>query len=143
MTTMTQAGQTQYNMSQDGKTLSIFIPVEFKRRGGRKMIVTPDDGLSPLRCYRDEALIQAVARAWKWRKMLDRKEATNLTEIADKEKTAASYVCRIFELSLLAPDIVQAILDGTQPPGLSLREFAKGIPLAWEEQREKFGFRAV
>ncbi|MBF0155199.1 MAG: hypothetical protein HQL64_15790, partial [Magnetococcales bacterium] len=139
MTTMTPAGQAQYTLSQDGKMLSIFIPVKFQRRGGRKMIVA-SDGVIGMRCQRDEALIQAVARAWKWRKMLDRKEATNLTEIASKEKFAASYVCRIFELSLLAPDIVQAILDGTQPPGLSLRELAKGIPLAWEKQREKFGF---
>ncbi|MBF0342101.1 MAG: hypothetical protein HQL95_14235 [Magnetococcales bacterium] len=107
------------------------------------MIVAPDDGISPVRCYRDESLIQAVARAWKWRKMLDRKEVLSLSEIAAQEKIGSTYIYRIFDLSLLAPDIVQAILDGTQPPGLSLREFAKGIPLAWEEQREKFGFKAV
>ncbi len=72
--------------------------------------------------------------------MLDRKEALSLSEIAVREKIGATYAARIFDLSLLAPDIVEAILDGRQPVGLSLREFARGIPLAWEEQRVKFGF---
>ncbi|MBF0192049.1 MAG: hypothetical protein HQL99_13045 [Magnetococcales bacterium] len=120
--------------------LSIFIPVQFKRRGGRKMIVAPD-GVIGMRAERDDTLIQAVARAWKWRRMLDRKEAQSLSEIAVREKLGTTYVSRIFDLNLLAPDIVEAILDGRQPVGLSLREFAKGIPLAWEEQRVKFGFR--
>ncbi|MBF0213231.1 MAG: hypothetical protein HQM00_06665, partial [Magnetococcales bacterium] len=87
-----------------------------------------------------ESMIQAVAKAWKWRRMLDRKEALNLSEIAAKEKIGETYAGRILKLSLLSPEIVEAILDGRQPVGLSLREFAKGIPLAWEEQKVKFGF---
>ncbi|MBF0615144.1 MAG: hypothetical protein HQL92_08325, partial [Magnetococcales bacterium] len=78
--------------------------------------------------------------AWKWRRMLERKEALSLSEIADREKIGVTYAARIFDLNLLAPDIVEAILDGRQPVGLSLREFGKGIPVAWEEQRERFGF---
>ncbi|MBF0342388.1 MAG: phage portal protein [Magnetococcales bacterium] len=132
-------GQAQYTLSQDGKMLSIFIPVQFKRRGGRKMIVAPD-GVIGMRAERDESMIQAVAKAWKWRQMLDRKEVLSLSEIAAKEKIGGTYAGRVYDLSLLAPDIVEAILDGRQPVGLSLRELAKGIPLAWEEQRVKFGF---
>ena len=139
MTTIAPAGETQYTLSLDGKMLSIFIPVQFKRRGGRKMIVAPD-GVIGMRAERDDTLIQAVAKAWKWRRMLDRKEALSFAEIIVREKIGATYAARIYDLSLLAPDIVEAILDGRQPVGLSLREFAKGIPLAWEEQRVKFGF---
>ncbi|MBF0295138.1 MAG: hypothetical protein HQL96_08095 [Magnetococcales bacterium] len=139
MTTVAPAGQAQYTLSTDGSMLSIFIPVQFKRRGGRKMIVAPD-GVVGRPAERDESMIQAVAKAWKWRRMLDRKEALNLSEIAAKEKIGETYAGRILELSLLSPEIVEAILDGRQPVGLSLREFAKGIPLAWEEQRVKFGF---
>ncbi|MBF0214282.1 MAG: hypothetical protein HQM00_12110 [Magnetococcales bacterium] len=139
MTTVAPAGQAQYTLSLDGKMLSIFIPVQFKRRGGRKMIVAPD-GVVGMRAERDESMIQAVAKAWKWRQMLDRKEVLSLSEIAAKEKIGGTYAARIYDLSLLAPDIVEAILDGRQPVGLSLREFAKGIPLAWEEQKVKFGF---
>ena len=142
MTTVSPAGQAQYTLSYDGTMLSIFIPVQFKRRGGRKMIVAPD-GVIGMRAERDDTLIQAVAKAWKWRRMLDRKEVLSLSEIAAREKIGSTYAGRIFDLSLLAPDIVQSILDGRQPPGLSLRELAKGIPLAWEEQREKFGFAVV
>ncbi|MBF0628727.1 MAG: hypothetical protein HQL91_10985 [Magnetococcales bacterium] len=139
MTTLESAGQAQYTLSTDGSMLSIFIPVQFKRRGGRKMIVAPD-GVVGRPAERDETMIQAVAKAWKWRQMLDRKEALNLSEIAAKEKIGETYAGRILELSLLSPEIVEAILDGRQPVGLSLREFAKGIPLAWEEQKVKFGF---
>ncbi len=139
MTTVIPAGQAQYTLSTDGSMLSIFIPVQFKRRGGRKMIVAPD-GVVGRPAERDETMIQAVAKAWKWRRMLDRKEALNLSEIAAKEKIGETYAGRILELSLLSPEIVEAILDGRQPVGLSLREFAKGIPLAWEEQRERCGF---
>ncbi|MEO5347865.1 MAG: hypothetical protein H7834_16025 [Magnetococcus sp. YQC-9] len=142
MTTVAPAGQAQYTLSHDGKMLLIFIPVQFKRRGGRKMIVAPD-GVIGMRAERDETMIQAMAKAWKWCRMLDRKEVLSISEIALREKVGATYASRIYALSLLAPDIVEAILDGRQPVGLSLRELAKGIPLAWDEQREKFGFAKV
>ncbi|MBF0135226.1 MAG: hypothetical protein H7833_03025 [Magnetococcus sp. DMHC-1] len=75
--------------------------------------------------------------------MLDQGKASNLTEIAAKENISIGYVSRLFDLSLLAPDIIEAILDGRQPAGLTLQELRDGIPLAWEEQRRKYGFPEV
>jgi len=145
MSSFTQTGTAQYNLSVDGKILYIFIPVRFERRGGRKLIIAPDGGtgLVPTKTQRDDTLIQAVARAHKWRKMLDRKEVRTLSEIAAKEKVTLPYITRLFDLAFLAPDIVTAILDGRQPPGVTLQTFRTGVPLAWEEQRQKFGFPAV
>ncbi|MBF0309298.1 MAG: hypothetical protein HQL56_07205 [Magnetococcales bacterium] len=122
--------------------LQVFIPVRFQKRGGRRQIIAPDDGtgLVPTRTSRDETMIQCLARSFKWRKMLDSGQASNLTEIASREKVNVSYVCRLFDFSFLAPDIVEAILDGRQPKGLTMREMRDEIPVSWEEQRRKFGF---
>ena len=72
--------------------------------------------------------------------MLDTGDAKTMADIAEIENVRLSYVGRIIDLNLLAPDITDAILDGRQPPGFSLRELRKGIPLEWGEQRERFGF---
>ncbi|MBF0426295.1 MAG: hypothetical protein HQL66_10820 [Magnetococcales bacterium] len=76
--------------------------------------------------------------------LLDQGKASNSTEIAQKEKLSIGYVSRMFDLSLLAPDIVTAILDGRQPADLTLLQTPRDdIPMVWEEQRRKYGFPVV
>jgi len=122
-------------VSADGETITVHIPVTFRKRGGRKLVVTPDGAPWAPRPRVDNAMVKALARAFRWRKMLDDGVCGTIDELAKKEKVAASYARRVLRLALLAPDIVEAILDGRQPAGLQLDDLLKGLPLEWKEQR--------
>ena len=121
----------------DGTSISIRIPMTFVRRGGRKVIVAPDGGhaWAPSRPRLDEALIRAVARAHRWRRLLEQGKYKSVSELAEAEGLTRSFVNRLLRLTLLAPDIVEAVLDGRQSKGLQLAELTKAMPSAWEEQR--------
>lgn len=121
--------------------ISIKIPMNVKRKGGRKLIMLPAarDGITPSR-KPDETMVRALSRAWMWQKMLDEGKYSSLDHLAAQNKINPSYVSRILRLTLLAPDIKQAILDGAQPRGMSLQDMLKPFPDLWEEQREWFGF---
>jgi len=122
----------------DGSTLIVRIPMRFQRRGGRKRIVAPDgSGLAPARSSQpDGALVKALARAWRWQRLLESSEYGTLAELADAEGIRRSYVCRVLRLTLLAPDIVERILEGRPTAGLA--RFSKPFPFEWERQRERF-----
>nr|WP_221244447.1 hypothetical protein [Neoroseomonas alkaliterrae] len=92
-------------------------------------------GVLALERRQDVTLIKAVARAFRWRRMLESGRFATINELAAAEKINASYVSRVLRLTLLAPDIVEAILDGRQAPGLDLPRLLAGFPLAWEKQR--------
>ena len=96
----------------DGTTLVVRIPMRFQRRGGRKRIVAPDgSAIAPSsKPQPDGTLVKALARAWRWQRMLDEGVYTTVSEIGDAENISKSYVSRILRLALLAPDIVEAIL---------------------------------
>ncbi len=85
--------------------------------------------------------LHALVRAHHWRWPIDSGEFRSASELAAHEKITDSYVARMLTLTLLAPDITQAILEGRQPKGLKLATLLRGIPLAWEEQRREFGSR--
>jgi hypothetical protein len=83
----------------------------------------------------DPALATAIARAHRWRQMLESGEFASSTEIAAAEKINASYLGRILRLTLIAPDIIEAILGGRQPTTLQLDDLLKPLPAAWAHQR--------
>jgi hypothetical protein len=91
----------------DGNTLVLRIPMRFQRRGGRKRIVAPDGRaiVPTTRPQHDGTLVKALARAWRWQKLLDEGMYTSVSEIGDTENISKSYVSRILRLALLAPDI--------------------------------------
>jgi hypothetical protein len=123
-------------------TLTIRIPMQLQRRGGRKLIMTPEGAAAPARKpSRDETLIKALVRAHCWRRRIESGQAKSITDLAEQEGVTDAYVCRLLPLTCLAPDIVEAILDGRQPKGLRLAEMLGNGPLAWEEQRRALGFR--
>ena len=124
-------------MSEAPQTLTVVIPLMVKRRGGRKAMLTP--GGMTLHGQQDITLIKAVARAFRWRRMLETGRYATIDEIAAAEKINDSYVSRVLRLTLLAPDIVEAILDGRQPEGMTLPGFLKGVAVVWERQREALG----
>jgi hypothetical protein len=123
----------------DGTTLVVRIPMRFQRRGGRKRIVAPDGNeLAPTSKPRpDGTLLKALARAWRWQRMLDEGVYTSVSEIGDAENISKSYVSRIVRLALLSPDIIEAILAGRTNQGMILEQLARPLPASWEEQRDQ------
>ncbi len=117
-------------------TLTIRIPMRLQRRGGRKLIVTPEGAAVPTPTpHRDETLVKALVRAHRWRRRIESEQARSVTDLAEQEGVTDAYVCRLLPLTCLAPDIVEAILEGRQPKGLRLAEMLGNQPLVWEEQR--------
>ena len=128
--------------SQEVETLTIRIPMRLQRRGGRKLIMTPEGSAVPApKPSRDETLVKALVRAHRWRRRIESGRARSITDQAEQEKVTVAYVCRLLPLTCLAPDIVEAILDGRQPKGLRLSEMLGNGPMGWKEQRRAFGFR--
>ena len=119
-------------MSGEAQTLTVVIPLRVKPRGGRKAMVTP--GVLALERRQDLTLIKAVARAFRWRRMLEAGRFATINELAAAEKINSSYVSRVLRLTLLAPDIVEAILDGRQREGVTLPALMQPFPVDWEGQ---------
>jgi hypothetical protein len=118
------------------ETLTIRIPMRLQRRGGRKLIMTPEGvAASARKPSRDDRLIKALVRAHRWRRRIESGQAKSITDLAEQEGVTDAYVCRLLPLTCLAPDIVEAILEGRQPNELRLAELLGNGPLAWEEQR--------
>ena len=121
-------------------TLTVRIPIRLQRRGGRKLIMAPDGATMPTpKPRRDETLIKALVRAHRWRRRIESGQAKSITDLAEQEGVTDAYVCRLLPLTCLAPDIVEAILDGRQPKGLRLTEMLGNGPLGWEEQQVSWG----
>ena len=109
-----------------------------RRRGGRKLVVGPDGaaGWAPQRARVDNTLIKALARAYRWQRMLDDGRYGSMSELANAEKIDRSYLSRILMFTLLAPDIVEAIMGGRQPADLGVHVLRQGFPMEWGEQRD-------
>lgn len=130
-------------MRDDG--LTIHIPMTFRRRGGRKIIVAPDGTAipaAPPRTNMDNVLVKALARGFRWRKLLDNGTYSTIKELAAKERVDLSYVAEVLRLTLLAPELVELILGGLQPPEWQLRRFRKSLPFEWQAQRNALATRA-
>jgi hypothetical protein len=128
---------------RDGDCIVVHIPMTFKRRGGRKEIIVPQgyESKTPTKQQAQSALVLAVVRGHIWRNLLESGSVRSIAEIARANKVDGSYVSRLLDLTLLAPDIIEAILDGKEPSGLSLTTLTgKRIATMWEEQRQVYGF---
>jgi hypothetical protein len=97
--------------------------------------VTPDGAPWAPRPRIDNAMVKALARAFRWQRMLDDGACAIIEELSKREKVNRGYMSRVLRLTLLAPDIVEAILDGRQPDELRLEDLLHGFPLEWERQR--------
>ena len=116
-------------------TLSVRVPFAVRKRGGRKLVITPDGETHRPRPRVDSALVKALARAHRWQRVLESGECASITELAAAEKIDRSYLCRVLRLTLLAPELVEAILDGRQAEEVTLPVLIKGFPVEWEGQR--------
>lgn len=126
--------------SSDGK-LNLSIPIQIKRRSGRKLVTLPNGEIAKPRPWDRAAtpLQLALARGHRWLAMLESGEVKSLKEIATLEGIDNSYVSRMVNLTTLAPKIVAAILDDTLPDHIILFDLAVDPPALWEEQRIRIG----
>lgn len=109
-------------------SVTVTVPMTIRRRGGRKQIIGPDG--TPVRAGEDSTgatitrgnpvLVKALARAFRWRRMLEEGRYASVRALAKAEGVDRAYVGRVLNLTLLAPDIVEAILDGRQPERMTL-----------------------
>jgi hypothetical protein len=122
--------------------LTVHIPLTVRRRGGRKVVIAPDGTEAPAvgaAARIDSTLVKALARAFRWRRMLESGVVSTVGEIAAREKINKSYVSRVLRLTLLAPEIVEAILDGRQADGMTLPGLMMPYTTIWREQRYRLG----
>lgn len=113
-----------------------FVPLAIKRRGGRTMLLPPPDSGSALQVSRhDLPLLKALGKAFYWQKLIDQSIVEDAAAIARRERLDRTWVNETLRLTLLAPDIVTAIVDGRQPRTLSLQAVRQSVPTDWAAQR--------
>lgn len=118
------------------ETVTLHVPFRVVKRGGRKEMQMPEGATQPRRT--DNALVKALARAFRWKRMLESGEFASISELAEREGIAFTYMARLMRLSLLAPEIVDAIMEGSQPESVTLANMMDPFPLDWKEQRMRF-----
>jgi len=132
------AAPNKATVRRDGDAIVIDIPMNLRRCSGRKEVVLPPGVAAPrddravAKCPTPLAL--ALARAFRWQEMIETGQAESNSDLARKLNLDQSYIARTTRLASLAPDIVEAILTGQEPDGLSLRALRRDVPLSWEEQ---------
>jgi len=140
---MTTLHVDQMTVRRDGDRITVHIPMTLKKRGGRKEIILPDGIVavnSPAKKAKtQQPLVIALARAHRWKALLESGRFRGLSDLARAVHLDPSYVSRHLNLTLLAPDIIEMILRGDEPSGLSLERLMKDMPLVWEEQRRELG----
>jgi hypothetical protein len=113
-------------------TITVHVPLKFTVRGGRKTIIGKIPHDSPKTRF-DDSIAKALARAYRWKRQLDEGTYATVGELAKAERINESYVTRILRLNLLAPDIVEAALNGQS--NLTVQSLTESVSAIWEEQR--------
>lgn len=121
-------------------SVTVMVPMAIRRRGGRKQIIGPDGAAIRAsgdagETRGDPALVKALARAFRWRRLLEESRYASIRELSAKEGVDRAYVARVLSLTLLAPDLVEAILDGVERKNGYGSAKGVAIPYVWAEQR--------
>ena len=125
-------------LSKDGSTITVRIPITLRQRGGRKYVVTPAGATPwvPTPPRVDNTLVKAIVRAHRWRDMLESGDYATVRDLAKAEAINESYLGRVLRLTLLAPKVIEAILEGKQSATLELDVLLKQYPVEWNKQRQ-------
>lgn len=115
------------------ETMTLHVPFRVVKRGGRKEIQLP--AAAPQTRRSDNSLVKALGRAFRWKRMLDTGDFATIGELAEHECIAHSYMTRVLRLTLLAPNIVEMILDGKQGPEMTLPRLLEPFPADWSAQQ--------
>ncbi|WP_431266829.1 hypothetical protein [Dankookia sp. P2] len=115
--------------------VTVRVPLSIRRRPGRKTVVTPvQEDLPDVATRADPALLKALARAFRYQRLLDEGRYASISEMAAAERIERGYLGTLLRLTLLAPNFVEAILDGRQSEKLTLPQLLEPLTLAWTEQ---------
>jgi len=114
------------------ETVTVHVPFRLVKRGGRKEMHLPDGASRQHKI--DNTLVKAVARAFRWKRMLETGEFASISEVARSEGIAFTYMARVLRLSLLSPEVVDAIMSGQHHSHISLAKLMDPFPLNWAEQ---------
>lgn len=132
------------SLQNNGQSVQIRVPMKLKRRNGRKVVILPDGALLENAAPRPQcnhSLAATIARAYHWDGLIASGRYSSVSDLAAALRMDRSFVARVLRLTLLAPDIVEAILRGDEPSGLTYRDLSAGkFPDLWCEQRKRFGF---
>ena len=127
------------SIRQNPSTVVVHVPLKFTIRGGRKTIIgQPTQQPTPTRF--DDSIIKALARAYRWQSKIESGAYASITDLAKAEKINESYICRLLRLTLLAPQIVEALLNRRRG-NLTVETLAKPFPLNWREQSTFLGLK--
>lgn len=118
------------------ETVTLNVPFRVVKRGGRKEMVLPEGAAQARKP--DNTLVKALARAFRWKRMLESGEFATIAELAEREGIATSYMTRILRLTQLEPGIIEAVLDGRQNDAITLALLMDPFPLSWIEQKHIF-----
>ena len=118
------------------ETVTLHVPFHIVKRGGRKEMHLPDR-VRPDR-KADNTLVKALARAFRWKRMLESGEFATISELAEREGIATSYMTRLLRLTQLEPGIIEAVLDGRQGDAVTLARLMDPFPISWIEQKNTF-----
>jgi len=127
-------------------SVTVSVPLTIRRRGGRKQIIGPDGAVARLGdggagvvpVHGDPALTKALARGFRWRRMLEEGRYASISEMAKAEGDERGYVGSLLRLTLLAPEMVEAVLDGRQPEGVTLPKLMEPFPVEWRQQAREW-----
>jgi hypothetical protein len=120
-------------------SITVRVPLTIRRRPGRKTVVTPmGDGVAPVTTLADPALVKALARGFRYQRLLDQGRYGSMTEMAAADNIDRGYMGRMLQLTLLAPDIVEGILNGSNLYGSCFSASIQPVAMAWETQRSTF-----
>jgi len=117
-------------------TIRVVIPLTIRKKNGRPKILPPADHTPTEARVQDAHVLRAIARAWNWRRRLERGEASTIADIASAEKVTDRFVSRMMRLAYLAPDVLEKLLIHRIPPALSLSDLVAVADLPWAEQVE-------
>ena len=118
----------------DQATITVAVPLTIRKRGGRKLVLSPagEEITAAARPRIDSTLVKALARAFRWRKLLETGVYATVAEMADAEAINRSYVSRVLRLTLLAPELVKTILDGRVATNLFLLDLLEPRSELWK-----------
>lgn len=121
-------------------TVTVRVPLAIRKRGGRKVVVSPDGSVLPTAARHvvtnaDPSLLKALGRAFRWKRMLEDGTVASVSDIARVEKIDRGYAGSVLRLTLLAPEIVEAILEGRAGQAATLPRLIEPWPIIWQDQK--------
>ena len=127
----------------ENNELVLFMPLKLKKRGGRQMVLVPENSGQSDDSHVDDTLLKALVKAALWQQAIQTGTYHSIRDLCEQKKMSRKYVLSILQLNFLSPKIKSAIINGTQPRELRLINVTRtSVPLLWCEQAEKFGFDA-